>query len=98
MRELRFPPKSCTKLALICRLDGPLTQLRQAGRNPRSGQVQQRHEPSYRLNIGGQQASALRLLGIGAPRLDLKAFVELRGGVGLRRINAPLGQRQPNDE
>ena len=42
--------------------------------------------------------AAFGLLGILAPALDLKAFIELRGGKGLLRIDPPIEQRQSDDQ
>ena len=60
--------------------------------------VQQRQKPRRGGDVGGERRGGGGLLGILAPGLDLKAFVELRGGEGLGRIETALDQRQRDDQ
>src|SRR6266478_3101292 len=60
--------------------------------------AQQCDETYRRFNVRGEGRTALGLFEILAPGLDLKTFVELRGGKGGGSIEAPFVQRQRNDQ
>src|SRR6185437_6541022 len=55
---------------------------------------QQRQKPVRQRDIVLDRGSALHLLGVLAPLLDLEALVELRGGKGPLDAESSLGQRQ----
>ena len=64
---------------------------------PRSA-AHQLHELRCRRDLRGECRAALGLFGVLAPGLDLKAFVELRGGEGRGGVETPFEQCQGDDQ